>query len=68
MTSFSYELGRSRWDGGSTSWWEAYAGTESTKVEQGKALSDDKEQNAFHFSKAAQPGALQIFIVFIHFQ
>ena len=34
MTSFSYELGRSGWDVGSTKWWEAYTGTENIKMEQ----------------------------------
>lgn len=31
-------------------------------------LLNDKEQNPFRFSRAAQPGALEMFIVFIHFQ
>lgn len=60
--------GRSGWDGESIRWREAYLELKSTQVEQGKTLVTDKEQHAFHFSKAAEPGALVMFIVFVHFQ
>lgn len=43
-------------------------GPEKHQGGEGQDPVNDKEWNTFHFSKAARPEVLEMFIVFIHFQ